>query len=167
MRNFKISALQELTDQQVRFAPPARRLEQMARAEKLLTEIALATRERLQAVYAAPDDDVTKRARKQEILAAARSEYLARCGGLPSRGQPCPLTGWFDSGLNNARLNAVATYEHWVPAFTALIRAADKPGHPDDLAAFFRTAKALAELPRRERDAVLRALAPPDGVATP
>src|SRR5207249_4703630 len=28
-----------LTDQQVRFAPPARRMEQLARAEKLLTEI--------------------------------------------------------------------------------------------------------------------------------
>jgi len=36
---FKISALKELTDQQVRFAPPARCLEQLARAEKLLTEI--------------------------------------------------------------------------------------------------------------------------------
>jgi hypothetical protein len=36
---FKIAALQELTDQQVRFAPPAQRLQQLARAEKLLTEI--------------------------------------------------------------------------------------------------------------------------------
>jgi RNA polymerase sigma factor (sigma-70 family) len=32
-------ALKQLTDQQVRFAPPARRLEQLARAEKLLAEI--------------------------------------------------------------------------------------------------------------------------------
>src|SRR5437773_11990046 len=35
---FKNPALKELTDQQVRFAPPARCLEQKARAEKLLAE---------------------------------------------------------------------------------------------------------------------------------
>jgi RNA polymerase sigma factor (sigma-70 family) len=37
--NFKIPALKQLTDQQVRFAPPARRLEQLAHAEKLLAEV--------------------------------------------------------------------------------------------------------------------------------
>jgi RNA polymerase sigma factor (sigma-70 family) len=37
--SFRQSALKELVDQQVRFAPPARRLEQLGRAERLLTEI--------------------------------------------------------------------------------------------------------------------------------
>jgi RNA polymerase sigma factor (sigma-70 family) len=37
--NFKHPALKQLTDQQVRFAPPPRRLEQLARAERLLAEI--------------------------------------------------------------------------------------------------------------------------------
>ena len=36
---FTHPALAQLTDQQVRFAPPARRQEQLARAEKLLNEI--------------------------------------------------------------------------------------------------------------------------------
>jgi RNA polymerase primary sigma factor len=36
---YKHSALKELADQQVRFAPPSRRLDQMARAERLLAEI--------------------------------------------------------------------------------------------------------------------------------
>jgi RNA polymerase primary sigma factor len=36
---FKHPALKQLTDQQVRFAPPARRLEQRARAERLLAEV--------------------------------------------------------------------------------------------------------------------------------
>jgi hypothetical protein len=36
---FKHPALKQLTDQQVRFAPPARRLEQLSRAQKLLSEI--------------------------------------------------------------------------------------------------------------------------------
>src|SRR5438552_18383109 len=38
---FKNPALKQLTDQQVRFAPPARRQEQIARAEQLLEEIDL------------------------------------------------------------------------------------------------------------------------------
>lgn len=39
MTDFKTNALKELTDQQVRFAPPARRAEQVAKAEKLLSEV--------------------------------------------------------------------------------------------------------------------------------
>ncbi|HLJ96372.1 MAG TPA: RNA polymerase subunit sigma-70, partial [Gemmataceae bacterium] len=39
MSEFKNPALMQLTDQQVRFAPPARRLAQLARAERLLAEI--------------------------------------------------------------------------------------------------------------------------------
>jgi RNA polymerase primary sigma factor len=41
---FKHPALKELTDQQVRFAPPARRLEQLARARQLLAEVKLGKR---------------------------------------------------------------------------------------------------------------------------
>jgi RNA polymerase sigma factor (sigma-70 family) len=37
--NFKNQALKQLTDQQMRFAPPARRMEQLSRAEALLSEI--------------------------------------------------------------------------------------------------------------------------------
>jgi RNA polymerase sigma factor (sigma-70 family) len=37
--NFKHPALKQLTDQQVRFVPPARRMDQLARAERLLAEI--------------------------------------------------------------------------------------------------------------------------------
>src|ERR1700746_340132 len=39
MTTFKNPALKQLTDQQVRFAPPARRLDQLHRAERLLAEI--------------------------------------------------------------------------------------------------------------------------------
>ncbi|MFL5243361.1 MAG: sigma-70 family RNA polymerase sigma factor [Gemmataceae bacterium] len=39
METYKSQAIKELTDQQVRFAPPARRLEQLNRAERLLAEI--------------------------------------------------------------------------------------------------------------------------------
>ncbi|HEX4609970.1 MAG TPA: RNA polymerase subunit sigma-70, partial [Urbifossiella sp.] len=39
MSAFKVQALRELTEQQTRYAPPARRQEQVDRAEKLLSEI--------------------------------------------------------------------------------------------------------------------------------
>src|SRR6185312_8520283 len=39
MNGFNNPALKELTDQQVRFAPPARRAEQLVRAERLLAEV--------------------------------------------------------------------------------------------------------------------------------
>ncbi|MBI1830690.1 MAG: sigma-70 family RNA polymerase sigma factor [Planctomycetes bacterium] len=39
MNSYKHQALMELADQQVRFAPPARRLEQLKRAEQLLIEV--------------------------------------------------------------------------------------------------------------------------------
>ncbi len=39
MKTYKQQTVQELADQQVRFAPPPRRLEQLKRAERLLTEI--------------------------------------------------------------------------------------------------------------------------------
>ena len=39
VNEFKVAALKELTEQQTRYAPPARRQEQVARAEKLLSEL--------------------------------------------------------------------------------------------------------------------------------
>ena len=39
LEQLQAPALKELAEQQVRFAPPAKRLEQLARAEKLLAEI--------------------------------------------------------------------------------------------------------------------------------
>ena len=40
MSTYKHPALKQLADQQVRFVPPPRRLEQMRQAERLLAEIA-------------------------------------------------------------------------------------------------------------------------------
>lgn len=124
------------------------------RAERrLLTETALEIRERLAAAYGdATLDDEGKRARKREILAGAADDYDARCAAAAVA---CRGRGWFADGLNNARLNAVATYEHWVPAFDALLRA-----HGGDFAAFYRTVEALGKLPQEARDAVLRGLLP-------
>lgn len=133
--------------------PESPDVEAQQREQQVLTATALALRARLQAIYASAASDDDKRARKREVLAGAAADYAARCAAMP--GTRCTATAWFGPELNNARLNAVATYEHWVPAFTALIRA-----HDGDLAAFYRTVEALGEMPRAARDAVLRGLAP-------
>lgn len=117
----------------------------------VLTDVALEVRAQLDALYRSPASDEEKRARKREILAAAPALYDARCAAVP--GASCRARDWFADGLNNARLNAVAAYEHWVPAFAALIRA-----HDGDMAAFRRTVAALGRMPADARTAVLRGL---------
>lgn len=133
---------------------------QLRAKHDVLVTVALATREQLAELYRSDQDAAGKRAGKQQILAAARADYRRRCG------DDCPFSHWFGPGLNNARLNSVATYQHWVPAFTALMAS-----HRNDLPAFFRTVQALAKVPRQERDAILQALLPaapaaPDSAAT-
>lgn len=120
-----------------------------------VTTVALDIRAQLAGLYASPLADDEKRARKQEILGAAADAYAAYCAQVP--GATCRAADWFAKGLNNARLNAVATYESWVPAFAALIRA-----HDHDMATFYDTVKAMGEMPRPARDKLLRALLPPE-----
>lgn len=119
--------------------------------QAVLVATALDLRERLAAVYTADLPADEKRARKQAILAGAVADYEARCAATP--GAACESRAWFGTGLNNARLNAVAAYEAWVPAFAALIAA-----HDADLAGFYRTVEALGELPAPARAVVMDAL---------
>ncbi|MGO4582084.1 aminopeptidase, partial [Cupriavidus sp. 2TAF22] len=113
----------------------------------------LDTRDRLDALYRSPLPDEAKRARKAEIFAALRARYARlkeEWGGYSGYDR------WFERPLTNAQLAAVATYQQWVPAFTVLL--AQSGG---DWAAFYAAARRIGDLPRAERDARLRALAPP------
>lgn len=123
--------------------------------QALLTAVALEVRTQLGELYAMPLDDVEKRLRKLQILDAAPDLYRARCATVAVLEGDCPHAGWFADGLNNARLNAVATYEQRVPAFARLLAA-----HGGDLAAFYRTVEALGEMPRAQRDHALDAMMP-------
>lgn len=152
--------------------------------QRIVTEVALAVRADLAVLYASSQPDEVKKIRKREILEGAQARYLTRCGAaenLPAvlhaeaaaanpvrtGGKTCASAAWFavnadGSGLNNARLNAVATYEHLVPAFAALIRA-----HDGDFAAFYKTVEELGDMPRSQRDSVLRAMQPTSGEKLP
>jgi predicted aminopeptidase len=105
---------------------------------------------KLAELYASPRSDDEKRSLKAETFAAMRADYaeLRRGWGMPSG-----YDAWFAGPLNNAQIASVASYTEHVPAFQALL--AQEQG---DLKGFYAAAKALAKLPKAERDAKLAAL---------
>lgn len=113
----------------------------------------LDTRDRLDALYRSDSDDDTKRRGKAEIFDGMRRQYAAlreQWGGYSGYDR------WFDQPLTNAHLAAVATYQQWVPAFTALLASVG-----GDWARFYAEARRIGDLPKEERHAALRELAPP------
>jgi predicted aminopeptidase len=89
-----------------------------------------------------------KRLGKARMLAEMEQEYRqlkVSWGGFAGYDR------WFAGKPNNATLASVALYTELVPAFRALL---EREG--GDLPRFYAAAKALAELPKEERDARLR-----------
>ena len=109
-------------------------------------------RERIKALYQSELDPGTMRARKKEIFTDMVGDYQKLKSGWDG------FTGydrWFEQGPNNANLASFATYTQLVPAFQALL--AREGG---DLPRFYGAVKELALLPRDERLAALRQMAP-------
>lgn len=109
------------------------------------------TREALETLYAGALNDAQKRQEKTRIFDRMRTEYAAlraRWSGYPG------YDAWFASGLNNAKLALVATYDAYVPGFEKLM--ASKGG---DLEAFNAACAALAGLDKKARKAELERLA--------
>lgn len=67
---------------------------------------------------------------------------------------------WFNGPINNAKLNAVATYYDLVPGFERLLAL-----NQNELPAFYREARRLAKMPKMERRQWLRNLAKESTVA--
>ena len=119
----------------------------------------LRTRDKLVTLYKSALDDEGKRQGKARIFDELRQEYAAlkiEWGGYTGYDR------WFDQPLTNAHLAAVATYQQWVPAFTALLAQTD-----GDWEQFYAAARRLGDLQPAERDAALRKLAPPATEVTP
>jgi len=140
------------------------RLELRQQRQREFDADAEACRAQLRDLYAASLDIEEKQRRKTEIMAelTAKLERSAAQRGptpqgreasqlstsLPTSPLPTPV-----SAFNNAVLGSQGLYRRWVPAFRALLRAAD-----GDLPAFYRQAAALAGLPAGEREAALSRL---------
>jgi predicted aminopeptidase len=104
----------------------------------------------LAAVYAEPVDDDVKRAGKRRVLGSLLEEYdalKAAWGGFAGYDR------FFAKPPSNPQLAAVGAYNDLLPAFRALL--AQESG---DLERFYERVRALAALPKAERDARLRAL---------
>ena len=127
---------------------------QAARNEKLREDFRRITRDardHLNAVYASNASDDEKRKEKIEAFAAMKAEYERAKAGEPG------LAGydrWFAQNPNNASLAAIAIYTDRVPAFRALLAESG-----NDLPRFYDRVRALAALPKSERDAALTAAA--------
>lgn len=133
-----------------------------AEREKVFLAIVLDTREALEVLYSGAATDTQKRKRKEAILDRARRRFETDAAGWP---EPRPYARFFDHGLNNARLAAVATYHDLVPGFDAMLADAD-----GDVRALLHRARALAARPAGDRRRILTRLTAArgmGGVATP
>lgn len=103
----------------------------------------LASRERLQTLYALPLTDAEKRERKQQEFGRLKFEYWQ----LKQRWQGYSgYDAWFDRRLSNADLVTIATYQTCVPGFERLLADAN-----EDLPRFYEEVKRLARLDSEAR----------------
>jgi predicted aminopeptidase len=111
------------------------------------------TRAKLAALYSSDADDATKLKAKAAVFDAMRADYAAL---RQSWGGAAAYDSWFAQGPNNASVAAVGLYTQKVPQFQALLAA-----EGGDLPRFYARVKALAALPKGERDTALAGAAPP------
>lgn len=111
------------------------------------------TREKLQDLYARADAASLPTTEREALKVAAYAEFHAAYAQLK--------TGWMGydrydawvANANNASFAALAAYDVWVDAFENLFARSN-----DDWTAFYRAAKALAELPPEARTQQLQQL---------
>lgn len=113
--------------------------------------LVLASRERLQAIYAGPLDDAQKRTAKQAEFERLRREYRqvrdAQWGGDKR------YDAWMYGPMSNAKLLPFGLYDQWVPAFAAVFREVG-----GDWARFYQRVEQLGRLPIEARKVALQRL---------
>jgi predicted aminopeptidase len=109
-------------------------------------------RDKLDKLYLSPLPEAEKRLAKAEVLVEMKRAYtdLQDLGGDAAAYLP-----WFERDLNNAKIASVTLYTRLVPAFEALLHA-----EGDDLPRFYRRVRALAALPKDDRQTALQRLQP-------
>lgn len=109
------------------------------------------TRRALEMLYAEPLGKAEKLKKKAGIFDQMRAEY-ATLRALWN--DYAGYDAWFASGLNNAKLALVATYNEYVPAFESILESKD-----GDLRAFNAACAELASLDKPSRRSALNRLA--------
>ncbi len=114
------------------------------------------TRDKLQTLYGQALNAAEMQNQKTAVQTELRREYQQlkkQWGGYAG------YDAWFAQDVNNAQLAAVTTYQDSVPMFQRLL--AEQGG---DMAAFYRAAAALGEIPLVDREKVLLVKRPQDDV---
>ena len=127
--------------------------EQQGQQREQFIRLVLASRERLQAIYRGPLDDVHKRLAKQAEFQRLRRDYRQLRDSQWSG--DTRYDAWVYAPLNNAKLLPFGLYDQWVPAFTALFQKVN-----GDWARFYLEVEHLARLPAAARTAALQQLMP-------
>lgn len=125
------------------------------RQKQQFIALILASRARLEQLYASPRNDAEKRQGKAAEFARLRSEYR-QLRDRQWRGDR-RYDAWINAPLNNAKLLPFGLYDQWVPAFAALFAEAG-----NDWPTFYAQVAALAELPAKQRQVRLGRLAAGD-----
>ncbi|WP_153789029.1 aminopeptidase [Pseudomonas sp. EMN2] len=122
--------------------------------------LVLASRERLQAIYAGPLDEAGKRMAKQAEFERLRREYREvrdRDWAGDRR-----FDAWIFAPMNNAKLLPFGLYDQWVPAFSQLFKEVG-----GDWLVFYQRVEALGRLPIEQRKSALAELASSRGKPAP
>ncbi len=121
------------------------------RQREQFAALVLASRARLQQLYASDLPAAQMRSGKQAEFARLRAEYRAlrerEWGGLGR------YDDWINAPMNNAKLLPFSLYDQWVPAFAALFEQAGR-----DWPRFYQQVEALGRLPAAERQQALTGL---------
>jgi len=133
-----------------------------AERKRQFTELVLATRKKLEALYAGSLSDATKRERKAQAFTDMRREY-ERVRDTTWHGH-ADYDRWFDTPINNAKLLPFGLYDHGVPAFAALFGQCH-----GDWTRFYAAVRTIGGEPAAQRDAFLGAgdAATQPGTASP
>jgi predicted aminopeptidase len=123
-----------------------------SRARRAFIALALETREKLRASYAATNGEppAVRRAAKQAVLRDFQRTALQLHRKYPLLAR---VDRFFEEPVTNARLATLATYYDLVPGFEAMLAK-----YPADPAAFFKEVEALGRQPKNDRHAALKAL---------
>ncbi len=121
------------------------------RPREQFSELVLASRARLETLYASDLDSEAMRAGKQAEFDRLRGEYRQlRATQWKGVGY---YDGWINGPLNNAKLLPFGLYDRWVTAFDRLFREAQ-----GDWPTFYRRVAELGALPDAQRLIQLQAL---------
>ena len=110
--------------------------------------LVLASRERLQVMYAGPLDDAHKRVAKQAEFERLRREYRAVRDSQWAG--DTRYDAWMYGPMSNAKLLPFGLYDQWVPAFAAVFGEVG-----GDWGRFYERVEALGRLPVEARKAAL------------